>query len=179
MMGLMMMDWSGLMTAGFMTVIAATVLASGLTVGYGLLLAHQWARWTGVVLAAMLTLCAAGGLIAIIGGAVMVATNAELGEFFQEVERAAEEPPTSAPADSGNAVPKPANDGGSDAPTQTLQVQNFVFAMLGFYGLPVAVGLLLGGTALWALLSRPTAAWFRFAAQIRAEHRLVRERLAE
>ena len=51
--------------------------------------------------------------------------------------------------------------------------------MLGFYGLPVAVELLLGGTALWALLSRPAAAWFRFAAEIRAEHRLVRMRLAE
>jgi len=51
--------------------------------------------------------------------------------------------------------------------------------MIAFYGLPLAVGLALGGTALWNLLSRATGAWFRFAAEIRREHRELRERLAE
>lgn len=179
MMGLMMMDWSGLMTAGFLTVIAAAFLASGLAVGYGLLLAYQWARWTGMLLAGLMTLSAAGGLIAIVGGAVMVATNAELGEFFEEVERAAETPPAPTPSDTGDAAQAPQPVSAPNGQSQTVQIQNFMFALLGFYGLPVAVGLLLGGTALWALLNRPTAAWFRFAAEIRAEHRLVRMRLAE
>jgi hypothetical protein len=138
-----------------------TILAAGLAVGYGLLSAHQWARWTGVVLAGFMTLAEAAGVIGIIAGAVAVAANEKsIGEFFQEMEQA------------------DAPDGAEPGPSPK-GFQNMLYALLGFYGLPVFVGLLLGITALWALLNRATAAWFRFAAQIRAEHRLVRERLAE
>ncbi|HEX5103146.1 MAG TPA: serine/threonine-protein kinase [Pirellulaceae bacterium] len=160
MMGLMAMGSEGLVIGGTFAAFAAVVLGAGVTVGYGLLAAHQWARWTGVVLASLVTLLAATGVIGIIVGVVAVATNEDsIEKFFQGIEE------------------QPKDSAGSE--TQTVQPQNFVYALMGFYGLPIAVGLFLGGTALWALLNRATGAWFRFAAEIRAEHRLVRMRLAE
>jgi serine/threonine protein kinase len=161
MMGLMVMDFDGIIMGAVFTSFAAVTLAAGLAVGYGLLSAHQWARWTGIVLAGVMTLAEAAGVILIIAGAVAVAANEQsISEFFQEMQQA------NAPE---GAEPGPAPK----------DFQNMLYALLGFYGLPVFVGLLLGVTALWALLNRTTAAWFRFAAQIRAEHQLVRDRLAE
>jgi hypothetical protein len=160
MMGLMAMDSTGIMVGAVFTAIAALVLTAGFAVGYGLLSAHQWARWTGIVLAGLMTLAEAAGVIGIIAGAVAVAANeGPISEFFQQL-------------DSQNSP-----DGAAPPPAQDFQ--NMLYALLGFYGLPIVVGLVLAGTALWALLNRATASWFRFAAQVRAEHRLVRERLAE
>ena len=170
MMGLMVMNWSSITIVAVQTVFAAVILAAGLAVGYGLLLAHQWARWTGVVLAGLMTLAATLGIVGVIAAAVAIASNAgPLDKFIQEME--------SAQSDSETGEKPPA----AQPPGETVQLQpqNFLYALLGFYGMPFFVGLLLGGTALWALLSRTTAAWFAFAASIRAEHRLVRERLAE
>jgi hypothetical protein len=45
------------------------------------------------------------------------------------------------------------------------------------YMLPGVFGALLGITALWSLLTRETAAWFRFASSIRQEHRQLRREL--
>ena len=159
MAGLMVMSWEGMMVSSTFTVIAAVILAAGLAVGYGLLSAHEWARWTGVVLAGLITLSAGMGVVTIVAGAVAVATSSEVADFVDEMDKVQKEGP-------------------QDPEAPNLQFQNFLYAMLGFYGLPLAVGLLLGGTALWALLNGQRAAWFRFASEIRAEHRLVRERLA-
>jgi hypothetical protein len=50
--------------------------------------------------------------------------------------------------------------------------------LLAMYAVPAVIGLVLHGTALWALLTRRTAAWFRLASEIRAEHRRVRQELS-
>jgi hypothetical protein len=47
------------------------------------------------------------------------------------------------------------------------------------YAIPLGTGLVLGLTALWGLLSKPTRQWYRFARAIRDEHRQLREQLAE
>jgi serine/threonine protein kinase len=165
MMGLMIMSWDGIVVGSFLTGVAATFLCAGFAVGYGLLSAHQWARWVGLVLAGLITLSSLAGVIAVVAGAVAVATNEGIGGFLdemdKEIKKAQEE------------------EGTPNAADPNFRPQNFLYALLGFYGMPFFVGLLLGGTALWALLNRATGAWFRFAAEVRAEHWLVRQRLAE
>jgi serine/threonine protein kinase len=163
MMGLMVMNTEGIIMGALFTSFAAIVLGAGLAVGYGLLSAHQWARWTGIALAGLMTLAEAAGVIGIILGVIAVAANeGSISEFFQQME--AQNSP----------------DGEASAPPpEDFRPQNLLYALLGFYGLPLFVGLVLAGTALWALLNRATAAWFHFAARVRAEHRLVRDRLAE
>ena len=171
MMGLMVMDTEGIVMGAMLTTFAVVILAAGLAVGYGLLSAHQWARWTGIVLAGLMTLMEAAAVIGIVVGVIAIAANeGSISEFFQELDKQAKAPSGEVPAESDASQSPPAGD---------FRPQNMLYALLGFYGLPLVVGLLLTGTALWALLNRATAAWFRFAAQIRVEHRLVRERLAE
>ena len=84
-----------------------------------------------------------------------------------------QEPATPQPTPVQNA------DGSTTHTVEIFDPRNFFFGLAGFYGLPFVVALFLWGTALWHLLSKATAAWFHFAAAIRAEHRSVRERLAE
>jgi len=167
MTGLMMMDFFGLTMFAIQSVFAAAILACGLAVGYGLLSAHVWARWTGIALAGLLTAMTGMAVVFIIIGVVMVAAaDSSAFDFLRGVS----------PEGEAAVVPK------EDGTTHTVQVfdpRNFVCAMAGFYGLPFVVGLVLWITALWNLMSKSTLAWYRFAAEIRAEHRLVRERLAE
>jgi len=59
-----------------------------------------------------------------------------------------------------------------------LAAQNFLYGAIAMYALPLLAALILGGTALWALLSPITGRWFRFAREIRLEHRRMKEQLA-
>jgi serine/threonine protein kinase len=166
MMGLMVMNFVGLTTFAFQTLIAATILAGGIAVGYGLLDARAWAWWIGVILAALLTVTTSMAIAGIIiGVAVVAAADASDFDFLKDVGPQGE---ATVPDAEGN--------------THTVQMfdpRNFVYGLAGFYGLPFVVAVVLFGTALWNLFSKATAEWFRFAANVRAEHWLVRQRLAE
>jgi hypothetical protein len=163
MLGLMSMETAGMIMFGIQALFAAAILAGGIAVGHGLLAARRWAWWVGVVSAVLLCVSTAAAVVAILVGVIAVATaDSSAFDFLRGID------PPSEPAK---------NPDGSTH--DVLDPRNFIYAMAGFYGLPFVVALVLWGTALWNLLSKSTAAWFRFAAEIRAEHRRVREQLAE
>ena len=166
MIGLMTMDSSGLVMFSVQALMGAAILVGGVAVGYGLLSARNWAWWTGIVLAAFFTITTTAAVVALAVGIVAVAAaDSSNFDFLRGIE-----PPE-------ETVQNP--DGTTTKTIQVFDPRNFIYAMAGFYGLPFVVALVLWGTALWNLLSKSTAAWFRFAAEIRAEHRRVREQLAE
>lgn len=162
MMSFMMANLAGATIAGTQLTIGIAVLAIGLVVGRGLLSGYTWARWMGVALAMLLSLASLGATIAL----CTLAMSASGSAFAQELDGAAQRESEKIASD-----PSGAN---------TIQVSSgrqFIYGMIGMYMVPGVFGLMLGLTALWSLLTRETAAWFRFARSVREEHRQLRREL--
>jgi fructose-1,6-bisphosphatase len=64
---------------------------------------------------------------------------------------------------------------GSTGQAGTFQPGTFMLATFSVYGVPLAAVLLLGFGGAWSLLTRKAGEWFTFAAQIRLEHRQMRD----
>ncbi len=139
-----------------MSAIAIVTLVAGIVIGRGLLSARAWSRWLGVGIAVLMMLGAIGASAAAMAGVVAVAAINQ--ENWEKVTK------------SGKAGPV--------APPRVSEVRGFMYAGIAMYALPVLAELVLGGTALWTLLCRPTGRWFRFAREIRLEHRQLQEQLA-
>jgi hypothetical protein len=159
MMGTMFMGTMsamGVTTMALQIAIGGAILAGGLFVTRGLLAARFWARWAGIVVLALVCLASVLGMGGI--GMMTVALGAEVdAQSRASQDRSAEE----GKANSENSLPLP--------------VKNFVFGMMAFYGFPLVMGLFLGTSGIWGLLNRKTGEWFHFAAQIRLEHRQLKE----
>jgi|GEM_PF-6976994 len=154
MMGVMTIDTFGGLFLAIQAAIAILALVIGVSVGWGVLLARNWARWIGVAIAAIVCVgccIAAAGMIV---GALTIASQ-DLSQFEEALKSSSSD---------GNPPP--------------IKARNFILAVMAMYAVPVIVGIVLHGTALWALLTRRTAAWFRLAREIREEHRRVREEWA-
>jgi hypothetical protein len=158
----MMADLAGATIAGVQSAIGIAALAVGLVVGRGLLSGYTWARWMGVALAILLSLASLGLTIMLCSMALSASGTA----FSQELDGAAQRA-------SQTSDPDPA--GG--AKFQASNARQFIYGMIGMYLIPGVFGLMLGITAPWSLLTREAAAWFRFAASIREEHRQLRREL--
>ena len=154
----------GMATLGGLTLAAAALLAVGVGVGRGLLAARSWARWVGVGLSALVVIATVAGLIGVVVAALSV-TPLDL----QEIEKAFQPPPSEV---------DPAGGDAGQPQTAPVSGRNFLFAIFAFYGMPLVVGLVLHGTALWALLTRRTGEWFKLAREIRVEHRRARDELS-
>jgi serine/threonine protein kinase len=149
--------------------IPVVVLVAGLTIGRGLLSGRSWARWLGVLTAAGLTLVTIGATVS--GVAAMIAfSSIDREKFEQAMEESMSKSVKERAAHSPDSIP-------TDAELKTT-ARNFLYAGFAMYALPVSLGFVLSGTALWALLSRPTGRWFRFAREVRLEHRRLKELLA-
>jgi serine/threonine protein kinase len=159
MMGFMMMNeiMIGATMFAIQSAVATGILVTGVLVGRGVLAGRDWARWTGVVLAALLCLAS----LALVAGLSAGAIGAASAGSSLDKEFGIENGP----------------DGQPNPNNPPFSARNMVFGMLAMYALPGFMGLLLGGTALWSLLSRPTGAWFRFARQTRWEHKQLRREL--
>jgi hypothetical protein len=119
-----------------------------------------------VVEAALLALIAIAAIVlAIAGLAAFTGTVKE--QFDKKVQEEMEKQRAQHPESSGE-----------QEKVQSLPAQNFIYGALAMYALPLLAALTLGGTALWALLSPTTGRWFRFAREIRLEHRRLKEQLA-
>jgi serine/threonine protein kinase len=158
MMGFMLANWQGAMIASIQGGLALACLAAGIVVGLGLLSGRIWARWTGVVLAILLCLASLSLMIALGSFALWSAGS---NEFTAAMDR--------------EAAKKATNEGEPAPPA--FDPRRFIYGMVGMYMMPGVFGLMLGVTALWSLLSREAAAWFRFAAAIRKEHRQLRHEI--
>jgi serine/threonine protein kinase len=152
MMGFIVFSRVGAMVFAIQTIVAGAILAAGITVGGGLLAGRTWARWTGVAGGGLLTLACVAALVGM--GIVLASALAD--------------PTVFAPRPSGEAPD----------PELPFSPKNFIFGMFAMYSLPPAIGTLLGIVLLWALLCRASGEWFRFARELRAEHRQAREQLA-
>lgn len=137
--------------------IGGAILAGALFVTRGLLAARFWARWAGVVVLSLLCLASVVGM-----GGVGMMTFA-LGAEVEAQSKASQDRSATGKADAKGDLPLP--------------VKNFVFGMMAFYGFPLVMGLFLGTAGVWGLLNRKTGEWFHFAAQIRLEHRQLKELL--
>jgi serine/threonine protein kinase len=160
MMAFLVGNLAGATVAGIQATIGVVILAVGVVVGRSLLAGYTWARWTGVVLAVLLSLAALTATISLGSFAVWSASNSEFSEAMDEAMK----PPEGDPA--------PLPDG--EAP---FDPRRFIYGMVGMNMLPGVFGCMLGMTALWSLLTREAAAWFRFAAAIRREHKQLRREL--
>jgi hypothetical protein len=162
MMGVMTIDTVGGGILAVQSLIALLFLAVGFGLGWGLLTARQWARWTAIALAALAGIASIGALVALI--AVVVSTAALDSHELDKTLGLA--PPTTAP--------------GQPAPEKDIPFsgRNFIYGILTFYGFPFVVSVLLHGAVVWVLLRRRVGEWFRFARELRAEHRRVRQELA-
>jgi serine/threonine protein kinase len=154
MMGVMMIDTFGGRILAIQAVLAPAVLGIGVGIGWGVLSAHAWARWLGVAVSALVCVACIVGIIAVIASALAV-TAQDLAQFDEAIKSEAPE-----------------------GETPPFRAQSFLLGLLALYGVPVVIGLVMHGTALWALLTKRTGAWFRLAGEIRAEHRRVRQELA-
>jgi serine/threonine protein kinase len=154
MMGLVTIDTFGGMILAIQAVVALAVLGIGVGLGWGVLSAHAWARWIGVAVSGLVCLACVLGIIGMIASALAVTAQdfATLDEAFQSES--------------------------ADGQRAPFRARNFLLGIFAMYAVPAVIGLVLHGTALWALLSRRTAAWFRLASEIRAEHRHVRRELS-
>ena len=151
------MSATGAMLLAVWSVAATVILVGGIFVSRGLLAANVWARWTGVVLFALLCLGSAFGLVSV---AIMsIAISAEVDSLSQQPKVEQSKDGTTIHVE--NEVPFP--------------VRNFVYGMFAMYALPLLVALLLGGAGIWSLVTRKASEWFAFAAQIRLEHRYMKE----
>jgi hypothetical protein len=150
---------AGLITFGIQAVIAVSILATGLTIGRGLLSGRVWARWAGVAIA---TLLSVASLAAAVGMTVAVVNL--VGSTDSEWGLA-----------SGASPPK--TQGQAPAPQVTFSPRMMVYGMMAMYSLPIVMALGLGLTAVWCLLCRVTGQWFAFASQIRHEHKVARQEM--
>ena len=139
-------------------VVAGSILAGGIFVSRGLLAAQVWARWTGMVVLALLCM----GSVVGIGGVGMM-TFAVGAEVEAQSKSAQAQPEKEEPRAPEEELPFP--------------VRNFVWGLMAFYAFPLVMGMLLGVAGLWGLLSRTTGDWFHFASQMRLEHRQLKEQL--
>lgn len=127
--------------------IACAILSVSITVGRGLLSARVWARWMSVVIAALLAVSSLAGIVLMAMGLVALLRDGSLQLDPQP----------------GEQTPVPG--------------RSFIFGIFGMYLVPVFAGLILGSAALWCVLCRASGQWFRFASQLRQEHRAAREQL--
>jgi serine/threonine protein kinase len=164
MMSVMMASLAGATIGGFQATIGIIALAAGLVVGRGLLSGYTWARWMGVALAILLSLASLGLTIMLCSLALSASGTA----FSQELDGAAQRQKASETSDPD---PSGANK------FQASNARQFIYGMIGMYLVPGIFGLMLGLTALWSLLTREAAAWFRFAQSVRQEHRQLRREL--
>ena len=158
MIGVMTMDVTGIVISVMQSLTAVSVLALACALGWGVMTARAWARWTGVILSALVAAASAAALAALI--MVMVTALASNSQEFEDAFGMSPSPAANPPG----ARPFPA--------------RNFLLGMVAMYGLPFLVSVILHAFAMWALLRRRTSEWFRFARELRAEHRRVRQELA-
>jgi serine/threonine protein kinase len=146
--------------------IPASVTIAGLVIGSGILAGRRWARWIGAVSAALMILIAAAAIISGIAG--LLALSGTMKEAFdKKVQQEMEKQRASRP-----------DAGGEEERAYIDQAaQNFLYGAIAMYALPLLAALMLGGTALWGLLSPTTGRWFRFSREIRLEHRRLKEQL--
>jgi serine/threonine protein kinase len=154
-LGIILGGQGGAIVIGAYSAIALVILIGGQAIGTGILGARAWARWIGVTVAGALTLASLVGVVAMIVGMVGLFTN-DLSALGLEPD----EPPTAV------------------AGQPPFSTRNMFLGMLAMYLLPVVMGLALGSSALWCLLCRTTGRWFRFARELRLEHRAAKEHLA-
>jgi hypothetical protein len=131
--------------------LAAAIVGVGLVVAWGLLSGRTWAWWVDLVLMVLLGLACLAGVAMLIVSAVMLESQGFAQEFQRQQENASAE--------------------------EKIVAGNFLHAILAAYAMPLVVGFLLGVTSLVALLARRTGEWFRFARQLRWEHKQLREAL--
>jgi serine/threonine protein kinase len=156
-MGMMAIDTVGTVIMAIQSLFALVVLSAAVALGWGVLTARTWARWTGVALASLLVAASTVAMVSLL--VVLVTTMASDAQQIDEIFGISPNP-----GDPAGPPPFPA--------------RNFILGLLGFYGTPFLVSVLLHGTAIWALLRRRTGEWFRFAREVRAEHHRVRQELA-
>jgi serine/threonine protein kinase len=144
--------------------ILTTQLAAGIVLGWGLLAGRTWARWLAVTAAVF----AIVGLLAI-GGIAVTATTAAQRIDLAKVEDALRKMPEDKRPRTGPYTPE----------ESVRMIPRAALAILALTALPISLGIVFGGTVLWSLLSRRSAHWFRFAREIRLEHRRLKEQLAE
>ncbi len=163
MIGVMMMGVSGAASAGLLATaiqvaIATVILVGGIALGLGILAARTWARWAGVLCAALLMLASVAG-IAVLCVAVIEVLQ---GELF------------------GALPATPPSQEGLDGDVRTVQFSPRYMLLGSFllYAVPLAAGIVVGGTALWGLLCHSARQWFAFARLHRAEHQRVRQEWA-
>src|SRR5262245_2977900 len=147
--------------------VPASVTIAALATGGGILAGRVWARWLGVVGAASLALIAAAAIISGIAG--MLALSGPMKEEFDKKVHEEMEKQHARRPDSGGEL---------EEVKINLVAQNFLYGAIAMYALPLLAALILGGTALWALLSPITGRWFCFAREIRLEHRRMKEQLS-
>jgi len=166
----------GIMTFGIQGALSSQLLGlavpavasiAGLATGSGILAGRLWARWLGAVGAALLTLIAIAAIATAIAG-MLAFTGTMKQEFDQKFQEEMEKQRARHPESSSEEQKALSN----------LSAQNFIYGALAMYALPLLAALMLGGTALWALLSPTTGRWFHFAREIRLEHRRLKEQLA-
>jgi serine/threonine protein kinase len=166
---MLMPDAKGLSTPwAVMLAIAVTPLVPGLAVGWGLLSGRGWAWWLGVAISALVALASIGVGVLLTYAAIEIQKldPQKFQKEAQEVnERANRSPDAEVSKDS--------------QPPQVLSPNYAMYAGLTIFVMPIVAGLVLGSTALCALLSSVTRRWFRFAREIRAEHLRLKEQLAE
>ena len=142
---------------GMQSLVAITLLVGGIFVSRGLLAAHVWARWTAVLLFALLCVGSTLGLVSV--GIMSLTIPAEIDSLAQKAR--AEEAKNNSSGKAEEEMPFPA--------------RNFIYGMFAMYALPLLVGVLLGAAGIWSLVNRKAGEWFAFAIQIRTEHRHMRE----
>jgi serine/threonine protein kinase len=168
MTGVITANWSGAIIGAIQALVGLAALIVGVAVGWGLLAGRTWARWTGIVLAMLLSLSSLM-LIFLLGWFAIWSSGSA--DFAKAMEGQQE---INAPAEKAQ---QPGADVQSDGNIGTFDPRRFIYGMVGMYMLPGLFGLLLGIAALWSLLTHESAAWFRLAKSIRDEHRLLRHEL--
>ena len=149
-----------------MLAIGVTPLVPGLVVGWGLLSGRGWAWWLGVAISAL------GALASIGVGVLLTYAAIELQKpdpqtFQKEMQEVNERANRSPDAEASN----------DSQPPQVRSPNYAMYAGLTIFVMPIVAGLVLGSTALCALLSSVTRRWFRFARELRLEHRRLKEQL--
>lgn len=147
---------------GLQAMLAALILAGGILVSHGLLAAKFWARWTGIVLFALMCLSSVFGMFSVT--LAMIAVAPQLENEIAKQER-------SAPKSES----QPEAEGAEQGEKVVFPVRNFLLGSLAMYALPLLVGLLLGVAGIWSLVTRISGEWFNLAVQIRTEHRFLKE----
>jgi serine/threonine protein kinase len=154
--GVMVFNELGAGVFAIQTLLACALVISGIWIGWGLMSGRTWARWIAIVVAGLSTVVIFAGMVSLIMAAVTVATDESASSWLEP-------------------APPPGEPGSEEIP---FTPQTFILAMLAMYSLPIVMGFAMCATTLWALFRRRVAEWFRFARDLRAEHRRVRQELA-